>query len=88
MDGTYFLDTDHGYNCSDVMNEYGYGLRQNLLKFNDGSCDIEFNFIECDFDGRDCTDTNFLKEIILSSDPSYENCTAQYKMFIGKYCMQ
>jgi hypothetical protein len=87
INGTYFLETDRGYDCSLVMKEYGYDWRENLLKFNDGSCDIEFNYIECDFDGGDCTDTNFLREIILSSDSSYENCTAQYKMYIGKYCM-
>jgi hypothetical protein len=84
MNGTYFLETGRGNDCSLVMNEYGYDWRENLLKFNDGSCDIEFNYIECDFDGGDCTDENFLKELKVSSNSSYQNCKAPYKLYIGK----
>ena len=84
INGTYFLETDRGYDCSLVMKEYGYDWRENLLKFNDGSCDIEFNYIECDFDGGDCTDENFLKELKVSSNSSYQNCKAPYKLYIGK----
>jgi len=74
--GTFFRDAH-----LECFNKVGGGKRLNFLDYNNGQCDLDLNFHECNFDGGDCMIENFIREENTAS--VYPNCTTAYKSYIG-----
>ena len=76
--GTFFREAH-----SECFDKVG-SKRLNVLDYNNGYCDLDLNFHECNFDGGDCMIENFIREENTAS--LYPNCTvAAYKSYIGEF---
>ena len=77
QNGTFFMNEHR--KC---FNKVGW-KRLNLLDYNNGQCDVDLNFHECNFDGGDCMIENFI--LVEDATLLYPNCTVAYKSYIGEF---
>jgi len=67
----------------ECFNKVGW-KRLNVLDYNNGECDVDLNFYECNFDGGDCIVENFIRDE--NATLFYSDCTVvAWKSYIGEF---